>query len=85
MLEVDTSKQLMFDEAITLTFVMYSISFRVISNPFFIHALKIFNPDCNVPSREVLFGRLLDIEVAKVNDKVNKIIEFSSNITIGLD
>jgi hypothetical protein len=84
-LEVDTSKQLMFDEAITLAFVMCSIPFRVISNPFFIHALKILNPDCNVPSREVLSGRLLDIEVAKVNDKVNKIIEFSSNITIGLD
>ncbi|GBB97200.1 hypothetical protein RclHR1_02940002 [Rhizophagus clarus] len=64
---------------------MTGIPFRVISNPFFVNALKILNPSYNVPSREVLSGQLLDNQIAKVNDKVNKIIEFATDITIGLD
>ncbi|GET03325.1 ribonuclease H-like domain-containing protein [Rhizophagus clarus] len=54
-------------------------------NPFFVNALKILNPSYNVPSREVLSGWLLDNQIAKVNDKVDKIIEFATDITIGLD
>ncbi|GBB90678.1 hypothetical protein RclHR1_17700003 [Rhizophagus clarus] len=73
------------DEAITLAFVMTGIPFHVISNPFFVNALKILNPSYNVPSREVLSGWLLDNQIAKVNDKVDKIIEFATDITIGLD
>jgi hypothetical protein len=80
--EMDVS---MIDEAITLAFVMCGISFRVISNPFFVNALKILNSNYNAPSREVLSGRLLDNEVAKVNKKVDEIIESTDSITIGLD
>jgi replicative superfamily II helicase len=57
----------------------------LISNPFFINALKNLNPNYDIPSRKTLFGRLLDNEVAKVNNKVDEIIEFTNNITIGLD
>ncbi|GBB91703.1 hypothetical protein RclHR1_19060003 [Rhizophagus clarus] len=80
--EVDAS---IIDEAITLAFVMTGIPFCVISNPFFVNALKILNPSYNVSSREVFFERLLDNQIAKVNDKVDKIIEFATDITIGLD
>lgn len=80
--EMDAS---MIDEAITLAFVMCGIPFRVISNPFFVNVLKNLNPNYNAPSREVLSGRLLDNEVAKVNKKVDEIIESTDNITIGLD
>ena len=64
---------------------MCGIPFRVINNPFFVNALKILNPNYNIPSREVLSGRLLDKEVAKVNKNIDKIIRSTSNITIGLD
>ncbi|GBB83323.1 hypothetical protein RclHR1_10050006 [Rhizophagus clarus] len=72
----------MINKAVTLAFVMCGIPFRVISNPFFVNALKALNPSYNTPSREVLSGQLLDNEVAKVNDQVDKIIEFINNITI---
>jgi hypothetical protein len=42
--------------------------------------LKILNPGYNIPSRKALSGRLLDNDVAKVNKKVNEIIEFTNNI-----
>src|SRR3954468_6235723 len=83
--ELTTMDAAVIDEAITLAFVMCGIPFRVISNPFFVNALKILNPNYNVPSREVLSGRLLDNEVAKVNKKVDEIIESTDSITIGLD
>jgi hypothetical protein len=73
------------DEAITLAFIMCGIPFRVIGNPFFMNALKTLNSCYEIPSREILSGRLLDTEVAKVNSKVDKIIEFTNDITIGLD
>jgi hypothetical protein len=73
------------DEAISLAFIMCGIPFRVINNPFFINALKILNPSYNAPSCKALSGRLLDTEVAKVNNKIDEIIEFTSNITLGLD
>ena len=64
---------------------MCGIPFRVINNPFFVNALKTLNPNYNIPSREVLSGRLLDNEVAKVNNNVDEIIRFANDITIGLD
>jgi hypothetical protein len=83
--ELATTDTSVIDEAITLAFVMCGIPFRVINNPFFVNALKILNPNYNIPSREVLSGRLLDNEVAKVNKNIDEIIRSTSNITIGLD
>ncbi|CAG8838938.1 39354_t:CDS:2, partial [Gigaspora margarita] len=82
---IDASRQLLIDEAITLAFIMCGIPFRVINNPFFVSALNLLNPGYSVPSREVLSGRLLDTEVAKVIHKVDKILEHASNLAIGLD
>src|SRR4051812_13998443 len=52
---------------------------------FFVNALKILNPNYNISSCEVLSGRLLDNEVAKVNNQIDKITEFTNDITISLD
>ena len=83
--ELATIDASVIDETITLAFIMCGIPFRVINNPFFVNALKTLNPNYNIPSREVLFGRLLDNEVAKVNKNIDEIIRSTSNITIGLD
>ncbi|CAB5196266.1 unnamed protein product [Rhizophagus irregularis] len=80
--EMDAS---LIDEAISLAFIMCGIPFRVINNPFFINALKILNPNYIAPSRKTLSGRLLDNEVAKVNNKIDEVLEFTNNLTIGLD
>ncbi|CAG8501515.1 34294_t:CDS:2, partial [Racocetra persica] len=74
--------QLLIDEAITLAFVICSIPFCIINKPFFINALKLLNPDYSIPSHEVLSEYLLDLEVAKVIHKVDKILEYTSNLTI---
>ncbi|CAG8635797.1 13150_t:CDS:2, partial [Racocetra fulgida] len=79
---LEKSKQSIIDEAITLAFIMCGILFRVINNPFFVNALKLLNPGYEAPSREVLSGRLLDIEVAKVINKVDKIIGSATNLTV---
>ncbi|CAG8716319.1 5242_t:CDS:2, partial [Gigaspora margarita] len=80
--KIEASKQLLIDEAIILAFIMCSIPFHIINNPFFINALNLLNPSYSIPSREVLLGRLLDIEVAKVISKVDKILEHTNNLSI---
>ncbi|CAG8528055.1 5727_t:CDS:2, partial [Scutellospora calospora] len=80
--KIEISRQSMIDKAIALAFIMCSIPFHVINNPFFVNALKLLNPGYSVLSREILSGRLLDTEVAKVIDKVNKILDSNNHLTI---
>ncbi|CAG8834264.1 24228_t:CDS:2, partial [Racocetra persica] len=47
-------------------FIVCGISFSIVENPFFIDLLQNLCPDYQPPSREVLAGRLLDQEYAKV-------------------
>ncbi|CAG8697993.1 6039_t:CDS:2, partial [Cetraspora pellucida] len=82
---LEKSKQLIIDEAITLAFIMYGIPFCVINNPFFINALKLLNSGYEALLHEVLSEHLLNIEVAKVINKVDKIIENATNLTVGLN
>lgn len=35
------------------------------------------------PSRDVLSGRLLNQETSRVNEKINKVIKNSENLTLG--
>ncbi|CAG8797796.1 15437_t:CDS:2, partial [Dentiscutata erythropus] len=79
---IEPSKQSIIDEAIALAFIMCGFSFCVIDNPFFVNALKLLNPGYKVLSREILSGHLLDIEVAKVINKINKILDHTTNLTI---
>ncbi|CAG8838925.1 23596_t:CDS:2, partial [Gigaspora margarita] len=79
------SKQLLIDEAITLAFIICGISFHIINNHFFITALNLLNPSYSILSCDVLSEHLLDIEVAKVISKVDKILEHTNNLSIGLD
>ncbi|CAG8749553.1 11990_t:CDS:2, partial [Cetraspora pellucida] len=67
--KIEAPMQSLIDEAILLAFVMCSIPFRIVNNPFFTSALKLLNPDYNIPLCEVLSGRLLDSELAKVIHK----------------
>ncbi|CAG8751967.1 19341_t:CDS:2, partial [Gigaspora margarita] len=45
-------------------------------------ALKLLNLGYKVPSHEVLFGYLLDVKEAKVINKVDRILEYTTNPTI---
>jgi hypothetical protein len=40
-------------------------------------------PGYVLPSRELLSSRLLDQETARINKKINKVIEASENLTLG--
>ncbi|CAG8703948.1 36792_t:CDS:2 [Gigaspora margarita] len=79
------SKQLIIDKVIVLAFIMCGIPFYVISNPFFINALNLLIASYEVPSREVLSGCLLDTEIAKIINKVDKILDHTNNLTIGIN
>ncbi|GBC49434.2 ribonuclease H-like domain-containing protein [Rhizophagus irregularis DAOM 181602=DAOM 197198] len=70
---------------ISLAFIMCGIPFHVINNPFFINALKILNPNYIAPFHKTLSKQLLDNEVAKVNNKIDEILEFTNNLTISLN
>ncbi|CAG8837924.1 13216_t:CDS:2, partial [Gigaspora margarita] len=59
--------------------------FTLSNNPFFKNALNLLNPSYSIPSHKVFSGCLLDIEVAKVISKVDKILEYTNNLSIGLD
>ncbi|EXX53344.1 hypothetical protein RirG_244820 [Rhizophagus irregularis DAOM 197198w] len=76
---------LLIDEVISLAFIMCGIPFHVINNPFFINALKILNPNYIAPFHKTLSKQLLDNEVAKVNNKIDEILEFTNNLTISLN
>lgn len=64
-------------------FVCCGIPLWVIENPAMINLIKSLNANYDPPSRTRLTGNLLETEVAKVNARVNRIIEKNENITIG--
>jgi hypothetical protein len=59
------------------------ITFRLVENPFFFNFLKALNPGYQPPSRKALAGRLLDNEVAQIDKKINKDLEYVENLTLG--
>jgi hypothetical protein len=64
-------------------FVCAGIPFSSIQNPYFVELLQQLRPAYHPPSSEVLSGRLLDNEVALVNQKLNNILERDNNLTLG--
>ncbi|CAG8820134.1 2249_t:CDS:1, partial [Dentiscutata erythropus] len=60
--------------------VMAGIPFNVIENPFIKDLFKKLKYD--PPSRFMLSGRLLDAEVARVTNLVNKELEHCDNLTL---
>ena len=65
-------------------FIYCGISFRVVQNPFFVNLRKVLNPGFVPPSREVLSGRLLDTEVARVNKNVERDLKDAKDLTLGM-
>jgi hypothetical protein len=65
-------------------FICCGVSFQIIENPFFINLLKALNPGFIPPSREVLSGRLLDTELARVNKNIEKDLKDAKDLTLGM-
>ena len=70
------------DSGLIKTFICCNIPFSVIENPVMVNCLKSLNANYDPPSRTCLTENLLKAEVAKVNARVNLVIEKSENLTI---
>lgn len=64
-------------------FVCCGISFQVVENPFFVDLIKELNPSYSLPSRELLSGRFMEEELAKVNANVENELRNEKNLTLG--
>ena len=64
---------------------MTGIPFEVIENPFIMDLFKDLNPEYIPPSRFTLSGRLLDKEVARINNKINDELEVADGLTLSKD
>jgi hypothetical protein len=45
--------------------------------------IKELNPSYNLPSREVLAGRIMEEELARVNHKISEELKHEKNLTLG--
>jgi hypothetical protein len=72
------------DHAVLRAFVMCGIPFSAIENPFFIELLKQLNAPYNPPSSETLSGTFLDVEVARINLRIEEELEKSKNLTLSM-
>ncbi|PKK57746.1 hypothetical protein RhiirC2_797494 [Rhizophagus irregularis] len=66
-------------------FICCGIPFSIIENPFFIEFLHKMRLGYESPTSELLSGRFLNQETARINDKIKKIIKNSENLTLALD
>ncbi|CAG8806261.1 44467_t:CDS:2 [Gigaspora margarita] len=71
--------------ALIKVFIVCNIPFHIISNLYFIDALRELRPGYQPPSRQLLTGRLLTAEIVKINQNIINVLEKSSNLTLGLD
>ena len=78
------SKVESINKALVRAFVCCGISFSVIDNPFFRELLYQLRPNYTPPSRKLLSGRLLDQETARINQVIDKELENSENLTLGI-
>ncbi|PKC52810.1 hypothetical protein RhiirA1_480624 [Rhizophagus irregularis] len=79
---IPPQKEASITRALVRVFTCCGISFSIIENPFFIKFLHEMRPGYMPPSRELFGSRLLNQEIARVNEKVKKIIEDSKNLTL---
>ena len=82
--DIEPSRQKEIERTLTMMFICCGVSFRIIENPFFINLLKALNPGFIPPSREVLSGRLLDTELARVNKNIEKDLKDAKDLTLGM-
>src|SRR6266496_5556109 len=81
--KLSTSRVEEIDSGVIKTFICCNIPFSVIENPVMVNCLKSLNANYDPPSCTRLTENLLEAEVAKVNARVNLVIEKSENLTIG--
>lgn len=72
------------NSALIKAFVVCNIPFHIISNPYFIDALRELRPGYQPPSRQLLAGRLLNAELIKVNQNIMNVLENTCNLTLGI-
>lgn len=73
------------DQTLLKAWVMAGIPFEVIENPFIMDLFKDLNSGYIPPSRFTLSGRLLDKEVARINNKINDELEVADGLTLSKD
>ena len=72
------------NRALLKLFVCYEISFHIVESPFFIDFLCKLNAAYDPSSCELLANRLFEDELEDVNSKVNRELEESNNLTLGM-
>ncbi|CAG8747614.1 2906_t:CDS:2, partial [Dentiscutata erythropus] len=73
------------NSALIKAFIVCNIPFHIISNPYFIDALRELRPGYQPPSRQLFAGRLLNAEIIKINQSIMAVLEKANNLTLGLD
>src|ERR1051325_4585138 len=69
------------DQSLLKAWVMGGIPFEVVENPFVVDLYKELNPAYVLPSRTTLSERLLDEEIARVKNEINKDLEYAEHLT----
>ena len=72
------------NRALLKLFVCCEISFRIVKFPFFIDFLHELNTAYDPPSRELLANHLFEDELGNVNSKINRELEGSNDLTLGI-
>lgn len=80
---INSQKKASITRALVRAFICCGIPFSIIENPFFIEFLHEMRPGYEPPTSELLSGRLLNQETARINDKIKEIIKNSENLTLG--
>ncbi len=63
---------------------MYSFSFSIIENLWFVDALKLLRSNYNPPTREYLVSLLLNNEAVRVNYEIEIALKNSKNLTLDM-
>lgn len=83
--KISEAKSKEIDNVLVKAFVCCNLAFSIIENPFFIELIKTLCNGYNIPTRRRLATELLERETIRVNLKVEKILQDSSNLTLAID
>jgi hypothetical protein len=83
--ELEESKIVRCNRALTRLFVCCGIPFSVVSNPFFIDFVKSLCPAYELPDRVTLAGSWMNQELVNILTVADIEVRSSGNITLGLD
>ena len=72
------------DQSLLKAWIMGGIPFEVVENPFIVDLFKELNPAYVLPSRITLSEKLLNEEVARVQNEINKDLESADHLTLSM-